>query len=435
MFIYTLVAGLIMILVMAYVFSGQDLMSPWVLATGSFFICSFFAMLNLDYWQYDFRMETCLVIFSSLILFGLGTILAEHQLGRAKANATDKMGPVYIPLKFPILAAAVSFVLAAVSFDSLYELSLAYGNVDGYAGVFPTIRKLMEERVIGLPRWQSYRLVFAYGTAVFFQTIFFYNAIFFKLKASWCCFLLPTLAFLPHALLTTGRMDFLKITMAAVMAAGLFYQMKHGISFKTNLKVVGSFLVAGLLFLTLFFSAGSLTWKGLSADRGPFKIVSHYAGAQIPALDVFVNDKYYSEDELVGQMTLIRVYGNLRTLGLDLPQVSPILEYTYFTNVDTNVYTALRSYIQDYGYVGMGLVSFLIGLLCSTLYGFAKYRIIGLYGMMAYVVLCWPVFLYGQNEWFFFTDVNTSALYALAIIYLWYWLMKRYNSHEKERFI
>lgn len=429
MLIYILAAMLLCILVIAYVGSGQDLLAPCVIAAASFFACTMLALLNLDYWQYGFHPASCLVITASLLAFGSGAMLVEWRLGKLppKCRLVPSQ-PIVLPPWLPFLAAAGALFLAAVSFQGLYEISLAYGNMDGYAGMFKTVRRLMEERVIGLPRWQSYRLVVAYGTAVFFLTVYMYNLIWFGFKKRDLACLLPIFSFFPHIVLTTGRVDFLKIVLAAVMVAGVFFQMKHGCSFRNNIKIVGCMGVAAIFFFTAFFLSGSLTWKGVSAERGPLTIISHYAGAQIPAFDVFLNNNYYPENELIGQMTLVRIYSNLRALGMDLPQTSPILEYTYFQNVDTNVYTPLRFYIQDYGYVGMVMVSFLLGLLCTVLYGMIKRRRIGFYGVMAYAVLCWQTFLFGQGENFFLTVANTSAVYLLAVLYLWYLLMKRYNK-------
>lgn len=426
MLIYALVAMLFCILVLAYVVSDQDLFHPWVIATASFLNSAVLAMLNLNYWQYDFHANTCLIIVVAVLCFGAGSIFVSYRLGDGYRHRMPN-NLIRLPGWMAYVAAFLIAVMAVLSLQSMYSLSVEYGNIDGYAGMLPTVRRLFESRELVMPRWQSYRLIGSLAITITFLGVYIFNTVFGGWKKSSVSYLLPLVAFVPHIVLTTGRIDFLKVTLGIVLIGGILYQIRYGSSFRHNIKIIGYVGVAFFLFFLAFFAAGSLTWKGVSADHGPFAIISHYTGAQIPAFDFFVNGKSYPEDLLVGKMTLVGIYSNLRTMGVDLPQASTFLEFTAFVNVDTNVYTPLRAYIQDYGYVGMGIVCFLIGLLTTLLYQLVKSWRLGFYGLLVYVVTCWPLFLFGHGETFFSSILSTTTIYLMVILYFCYRILLHYN--------
>ena len=428
--IYALVAMLACILIFAYVAAKQDLLSPWVLITASFLNSSVLAMLNLEYWQYGFHMNTCLVIVASVVSFGLGNMFVMHAFkwnGYTRISGSER--PYVLPLWVIAACILVEAAWAAVSARELYQLSEAYGNSEGLKHAIPVVRTMLEAKVVMLPRIIYYGFDVALAISTFFMGLFLRNLIWFGWRKVSLLWLLPLLGIVPHTLLTTGRVGFLTFTLVGLIEAVVLYQLKHGCSFRNNLRLVSVMAMVFVFFFASFFAAGSLTWKGLSADRGPFKIISHYTGAQVPAFDVYLNQLTTPEDTLIGPMTLIGIHGNLRALGFDIKPRSTFLEFTHFANVDTNIYTSLRAYINDYGYIGMAMVSFLLGTFCTAFYQLLAGGRLGFMGLLAYASIAWPLFLFGHNETFFVGVFTTTSIYILSVIAVLYLVLRRYNKN------
>ncbi len=421
MLIYVLTLMLVFLLVIAYSSSGQDVFYPWVIVIASFLNSTVLAMLNLDYWQYGFHEETCLVISAALVMFGIGAILASHFLAcRVKAKGEDST--FYdIPPVIPVAIFFVLLMMAMAVFNNMYAISLEYGNADGIKGVLPTLRRLIEARQLTLPKLQIYSSIIALPVSVFFMYAFLHNFFHIGLRKRSFFYLLPLLAYVPHIILSTGRLEFLSVTIIIILMSGILYQNKWGISFKSNLRIFSLIVVAMMIFFTVFLGVGSFTWKGVSAEHNPFKILSHYTGTQIPAFDVFLQN-HYPEDDWIGGHTLIGPYGNLKSLGVKVPEASMFMEFTHFANVDTNVYTSLRRYIQDYGYVGMSILVFLFGVIYTAFYHLVRCGKGGNYGLLLYFMMAWPLFLFGHDDLLITGIVSTRTIYymiILGILCLW----------------
>lgn len=422
MLIYVLTLTLVFLLIIAYSSSGQDLFYPWVIVIASFLNSTVLAMLNLDYWQYGFHEETCLVISSALVIFGIGAMLASHFLSN-KCKMQDEKKVFYdIPPLIPVALFFIFIAMAVAVFSNMYAISLDYGNSGGIKGVLPTLRKLIEARLLSLPKMQIYSSIIVLPTALFFTYAFLYNLFSCGFSKRSLFYLLPLLAYVPHIILSTGRLEFLSITVMIILMAGILYQNKYGISLRSNLRIFSFMLVALMLFFAVFLGVGSFTWKGMSAEHGPFKILSHYTGTQIPAFDVFLQN-HYPEDDWIGEHTLIGPYGNLKALGVAVPEASMFMEFTHFANVDTNVYTSLRRYIQDYGYVGMSIVVFLLGLIYTSFYHLVRHGKGGNYGLLLYFLLSWPLFLFGHDDLVLTGIISTRTIYYMIILgVLCFWL-------------
>ncbi|MBO6291993.1 MAG: oligosaccharide repeat unit polymerase [Selenomonas sp.] len=429
MLIYVLVLMLVFLLLIAYSSSGQDFFYPWVIAVASFLNSAFLAMLNLNLWQFGFHAETCLVIVAALLMFGLGAMLASHFCVRAVGGqALEQTKKIFdIPPWIPVTVFLVLLVLAAVVFQNMYVLSMEHGNVMGIRGVLSTIRKLIEARLLALPKLQIYCSILAMPTAVYFTYAFFCNLFRRHFSRSNILYLLPLFGYVPHIVLSTGRIEFLSITVMVIMMAGFLYQERYGISLKSNMRILSLIVVALTIFFGTFLVVGSFTWKGVSLERGPFKILSHYSGAQMPAFDVFLQS-HYPDDEWIGRHTLLGAYGNLGSLGAEVPPTSMFLEFTHFTSVDTNVYTSLRRYIQDYGYAGMAMLMFLMGMIYTTCYHFVRSGRGGLFGLLMYLILAWPLFMLAHDDMLLTGYASTRIVYYMAVMGLWCFCLKRYRK-------
>lgn len=440
LFIYILAIMILLVLIVAYVSSGHDLFYPWVMVAASFFICTVLALLNLDYWQYGFHANTCLVIIAALSAFGVGSLFASHILGANQVVSYKKRMPYSIPWYLSLMTAIFVLLLAVNSARELYQLSVSYGNSGGYAQMLPIVRRLIEDRLLDLPRSNAVANLVALSAAICFMYYFIYNFVWFGWRKVSPWLLLPVLSYLPHVILSTGRLGFLLLTISCITITGFLYQQKNGSSFKNNVRIIMSMGVIFVLFFGAFFTAGSLTWKGVSAEHGPFKVISHYAGAQIPALDSYLNGATKPEDEWIGTHTLIGPYGNLRSLGVNVPNSGFILEFTAFANVDTNIYTPLRRYIQDYGFMGMIFICLLLGILYTAAFHLIKCRGEG-YALMVYTLFAWPLFTFGMEDNILARLFGSRTIYFMILLAAWFWgiqyiskkCVRRDNDYECSR--
>ena len=417
--IYLLAASLASVLVIAFILSKCDVFSPWVIITASFLNSTCLAMLNVNYWGFTFHLNTCLVILSGVLLFGCGSLLSNSAFRREIPMCG---GFVEFDMKKSYLLAVLSTVLIAVlsylALKELYQLSIQYGNTEGYSNIVRTLRPLIEAKILDLPRDFAYMNLIGMALSCTFLAIGINNIITQKNKLEYLIFLLPMLAYIPMILLSTGRMSFLQVILFSIVIGGILYQKKYGYSKITTVKMLVYICGAMILFFICFFSAGHLTGKVITADRTPFVIISHYTGAQIPALDIQLNNYLWNDTNNIGEITLLGIYGNLRHLGIELPQTSMFLPFIQLNHVTTNVYTSLFRYIHDYGMVGMWVITFTLGVFYTTLYNVIKYRCRSFILLIIYAYISLPLFLFGHDEIFLTGIIVSRNIYLFAIMIL-----------------
>ncbi|MFR4483192.1 hypothetical protein [Sellimonas intestinalis] len=98
--IYILFFGLCCMFVTAYLMNQKDILSPWVITIGMFLVSTFFAILNIDTWQFTLSPLTVFVILTGVFAFGVGEILISAALKNMLFQKESKTEE-FQELKFP----------------------------------------------------------------------------------------------------------------------------------------------------------------------------------------------------------------------------------------------------------------------------------------------------------------------------------------------
>ena len=105
-------------------------------------------------------------------------------------------------------------------------------------------------------------------------------------------------------------------------------------------------------------------------------------------------------------------------LGFDFPNVKIFLPFTEFNGINTNVYTAEWRYVKDFGITGMMAIMWLLGVFYSTFYNWLKYSETGIYGLLLYGTISYPLFLSSIDERFFLDLFGTSIIYIALVLFV-----------------
>ena len=151
-------------------------------------------------------------------------------------------------------------------------------------------------------------------------------------------------------------------------------------------------------FLCLFLLFGFYR-EGFSAWAEPIFYYCPLWGLSAPALSVYLNSTPL-ESPYIGLTTLWDIYSKLRVLGLSLPQNITFLKFVQFHGINTNVYTAMRRYIEDYGYIGMYLIMYFLGIIYTAFYRFVEYRSHSLFPIAIYAFIALPLVFLLMTKFF-----------------------------------
>lgn len=342
-----------------------DILEPAVLYNSTTLFSVLLAFLNKDVWNLRIGLFTFLMVVSSMISVSIGAIYVNRFSNNAlKSRSVDQKMEI-ISNKSLIFICSVMLFFLYQNFNDLWKMSLELGNNEGIFNIIKTIRYPLERGDVVFSRWIVYRNIVAQVLGFLSVFLFLKIAVFkgiYKFQ-----YLVPFILLIPFSLLTTGRSEFLFMIVYLVSSFSTLYMYKEQQSkiVKFKIFIVSSFV--GCIFVFFFFLLGHLTGKVITDSRSPFFILSHYVGLSYPALDIFLN-KPLLEDIYVGNNTFLGIYSNLKTLGFTIPEKNGLLEFTYFNGIDTNVYSVLRRYYTDFGFIGSNCFLMLIGIIYSYSY-------------------------------------------------------------------
>lgn len=430
--IYCLFVILLCMTAIFFIVAKCDLISPLFIVPVTFTICVGFSALYTDIWNLPMHFNTCMVIICMILMFELGVFFSCWNLEKMHGvkDNTALIG-FKLPWYFFITLFCIIICFLYLQYMELIRVSRPLTQSMNIWTISHAISVETLKHEVTYSRWWSYRMIFVKCISFFCLYAFIYNMI--NRINHWLYnlrFLAIALSFIPFMLITGGRQQFIYFAIFAVITTTFVFEKKFGKSLKNRMYIGGCACIFFLLFLSMFYLIGLYNGK-IKESYTITRILAHYIGTNINALDYFINDMDIADSPWIGKMTLIEVYNKLAAMQTGVPAVRMyITQFVQFDGINTNVYTALRRYIQDYGYVGCGIVMFILGIIYSGIYYYLRNRYIHL-GVIMYAFWCYPIFLLCREERFFTSLISTTSLYIFILMVLIYKLVPKTRKEIK----
>lgn len=429
-FISLSLSSVLLLLVTLYALDF-DLLSPVIATQSSLTIASILCTIMVKTWQLPMHGSTVLILISAQIVMTLGSLYVAHCLNdrpMVKTNlSSQSMSDVYIPMYLQGILWVVLTIIVGLAGQEMYTLAEKAGNKNGILGIASSIRPyiMAESSTIKLSRWMAYYQILVQQITYISVFAFIQCTVFKVWRWSNLCYLIPLLFFFPFVYLTTGRILIITLVIFIFTVVGhAMYRKYEGFAYAKKLLTTAG--VSFLSFFLLFVVLGALFGKGISANKSAFEILAHYAGISLSAFDVILQYQL-ADSTLIGQTIFVGPYGNLNTLGFELPKPSIFLFFTYFYNIDTNVYTSLMRYYHDFSLVGMYLFALLIILIYTILYYVCRQRN-SILMIMAYATFVYPLYLFYVDDRIFIDFFGTQIIYVVVLQFILIKLLYKYKA-------
>lgn len=413
--IWVLLFLLIVLDIGYFLFFDKNILSPSVLAVSMFVLSTFVACLNVDTWAITISAYTVFMILSSLITLGLGEFIAGKvfQNKLKKIQVCVPKAPIEVPAILVVVVSILLGVLCIHYLEQLMKLAVAAGYKKDQGMLFvsyvriATLDSAKYGRIDRLAGWSN---TISNVCAYIFLYIICYNFVFFKkIKVKY---FIPVLIYLPYVIFSGGRTQFIYITAFYVIVGGTFYLQKTEWSLKSVLRVVGVGIIGFVVFLLVFILVGAL--KNRAFITKTLMKISIYIGQSIPALnDYFLNPR--PAGEYFGQHVLFGIYNFLREFNPAIPDFYAPYEFVSFNGYGGNVYTAIRRYHQDFGFIGLYGMMLFLGFFYGGFYSFVKKG--QSFGLILYAYIIGPIVLISIDEIFFLSIVSHGSLARYILLY------------------
>lgn len=418
-FIYILTAILFFTTIITFIRNHLDILNPGFVFSLCLTGCCSLAAIYTQAWNLPMHFNTAMILIVMAGMFILGCELASFTVS---LDDTIKKFQILKPLTISwlawiILAIFISYLLY-LNYEEFLAVASQISDENNFTKMSSIVNNGINHHLIKLSRWNAYRLRFVTMMA-YISVLGIWGNLFLKQYQEcfkWGCFVL---LYLPFMILTGGRQQFLYLILFSMVSFFLVYRKYTvtGNHLKKELIIIG---IALLAFLVCFLGIGLVNGK-ISANANFFSILVHYAGTNISAFDVFINEMVVPDAQYIGTTTLDPIYSFLHDHGFNVPEFFQYITlFTVFRPVTTNVYTAFYRYILDYGYLGCALIMFLLGYFYNFLYkNLYKYGLKN-WMILLYASIIYPIFLMGREERFFneiFTTSKLSFCLGMLILY------------------
>lgn len=419
-FISLSLSSVLLLLVTLYALDF-DLLSPVIATQSSLTIASILCTIMVKQWQLPMHGSTVILLITAQIVMTLGSLYVAHCLNDrslVKANiSSQSMNDVYIPIYRQCILWVLLGIILGLAGHEMYTLAEKAGNKNGILGIASSIRPyiMAESSTIKLSRWMAYYQILVQQITYLSIFAFIQRTVFKAWRWTNLCYLIPLLFFFPFVYFTTGRILIITLVIFIFTVVGhAMYRKYKGFAYAKKLLITAG--ISFVSFFLLFVVLGALFGKGISANKSAFEILAHYAGISLSAFDVILQYQL-ADSTLIGQTIFVGPYGNLNTLGFDLPKPSIFLFFTYFYNIDTNVYTSLMRYYHDFSLLGMYLFVLLIILIYTILYYLCRQRN-SIPMILAYATFVYPLYLFYVDDRIFIDFFGTQIIYVVVLQFI-----------------
>lgn len=429
------------LLATAYLFGKRDLLSPWFLLCLAMLTSYLIVLLNYNNWEVKINGKFVLYITTALISFGIGAFVVK-KFASKKLVADTVTGRVQLKKELPQKSyPEMFFIIVSVMAAGLYCFKLL-SDVGGIGSINERIRHIYESVVGGYSPGFIFNQCLEIIVAVcYINTYRLFQEIYSRCRAfSIIKLFIPIIVFIIAVMISSDRNIFLRFAIYFICLFVLFFRentkkknVNKGIVFKVTLLL--------LLLVIIFFLLG----KSKQYSSSILRSLSIYGGSGLYDFNLWIVD--FNEPLLYGQNTFsetIKVFNSIfGKIGLTLPdaQIDRFDEFIEYRSSNgyiysSNIYSAIRPYVEDFGYFGVILFPFAIGMLYQKLFIRMKRNKYG-HNWILYCMLIYPIVFFPILEQLF-RRFHLGFIYEIAwvaIVYFFAYGKIKINVNEKRETI
>lgn len=356
----------------AFYFSGNDIMAPSVLMVIMFLISTLVALMNATSWNVDYSMTSVIIIVTGLFVFILSEVMFRYLIcgqlrGREIIDNSYETECIQVSSwKLNILI----IIDALICFSFLRIIIKTVGSLSNLTAYFVVYRRLgiasLAESGESMTSGYINHLLKIVSASGYVSVYLLANNLITKKAKVIDIFkyiLIIVLSVMP-SVMTGGRTGALKILSAFLIIYYIVWHQKNGWSRNLSWKYVKYGLIILVIGSTLFYY--SLNILGRVTERSLFDYASRYLGSSICMFDLYLKEPV--ETKMFGEESLFSLRKIIHFLGFGENSTSYNLEFRYMGNGKSNVYTFFRRPYHDFGLVGMYIFTAFVACLFSYIY-------------------------------------------------------------------
>lgn len=403
----------------AYVLTGKDILSPWVILCSIFLGVLILVLLNSSKWDVVFYEYPVILILLSLIMWGVGS--GVGILGTCRV--TQEENPRFLDrLKgyYPALFICIVSLICTIIYI-FKELQ----RVDLNGGITAAIRQLYEKAVQNQGGSFIQNQLFEIIVVLAYLSIYRIFVKAFLLKKTdpigYPILMFPILNFMVATIIRTDRNVYLRACIYTAVLWIFFFRQKTRRNI--NWKIIKKLVIMLGVALILFYGIGKTKqYKSSFLDS-----LSIYGGSGLYNLNLYIHEHPSGKLNPGDSGTFVSIQNMLARLGFmsksAFERIDEFISYQttkgYFYR--SNVYTAIKTYYYDYGIWGVIILPLISGIFFQWFYRQINQKKLG-FSCILYASFIYPVVYYPILEQMF-NKIHFGTMYELFWLILIFYII------------
>lgn len=420
-----------------------EFFAPPVVMCAVFLLSVLCTICNINRWNVSIHWNTLWIIIGGLSTFSIVGIytrlLFSRQIYKKQNNKTSVQShlhpvPIHtakwmVYLLIVIMAlVAIIYILEIVKIVSRYQGKVPWTQLMYYFRIYIGFGT-KEDQIPFLVR-QIYAACVPLGYVCTYIIIYNYLA---TKKINLYMLILGIISII-LVMMNATRMEIFRIIIIGITVYEILLYRFKGKHILISFKMLMRALLGLTMFCVLFVFLKQII--GRIDDRNPFYYVTYYIGQSVQNLDVYLQ-KAHDVPDIFGKETF---YGFNRTLFFLTgdPKYNYLHTYEFITinSLSTgNAYTTFRAFWNDFGTVGVIILSAIFSwIVCSLYYYQYTEKFFYCNKGVSLIVLGYAM----SSVWlafyadFFFMIFSAIFLRTLVGIYIWYFLLVRFKIKKSD---
>ena len=413
MLIYLLLAIFLLMFYGVYRIFDKDIVNPNFLLVAGYTLCVVSAAVNVNSWGIDLHWNTVgVLVYGTGIFLITGYFVKNYLKNKYNENniKLSEIKPILYNKKYLFYFCIFQLAILLMWIANIFYITSSIGDFNSFS-----------ERMVAFRQWNSYGVQWInnilynvlnqlnqvstqsiYITSFILLTNIIENKSLLKaenIRENRWLYISIVVAVL-QMLMTGGRLEVIAFVLYCLVLMAVFYKQNYGHPFILTPKRI---LVT---FLSICFGAMAFYLSKAVVGRGVADIsfsnflpyITMYAGGPVQLLDMFLENPIPVSD-IWGKETFYNLNFFLSRFGL--VDFEPYIAHLEFRNAVTgvnlgNIYTAYRSYLYDFGFLGLTILPVIFSAIVNYVY-YKKYYnginkgidiLVLLYGIFTITIFC-----------------------------------------------
>ena len=416
---------LIIFLLIAYLINDRDIMAPSVLFIFGFILAVIAALINVKEWGIDLSYKTIVIIIFGNLSF-LSADVVYKLIHKYRASGTEgKINEIKIESWKTCIVILIGIITLILYYREIVRLSSYAESYWQKFGVMVAYKRAITYGSVSVNTFVNQMTKVVYSFGYIYSFIFMNNIFALKGKYKFRRNLINLIPIIMYGIMSIVKGNRIDIMCLVVMLVFLYYMFLHtkiGWNKHISGKVLKKTIIIFAVGMVVFYYMKDLVGRVSSLNL--LEYITQYIGGSIDLLDLYIRDGAKSITTVPFGETLTGLLKGIEKFGLVSVDIRKQLEFRYTSTgiYLGNVYTSLRRYYNDGGWLGLYLFPFILSYFMNFFYSkvrrYRRNNISQIYKIIIYASLIYVIPFQAMEDSFWINKVTIGYIVELVILYI-----------------